>query len=87
MYEIYFCHQITHIVWNPFVNACMWQSQETGNTDTDRTEVFLQKVMDDHMDKISKPIGLFQQCSLNMAAGNQELMDSGYFSRQIFKHF
>ena len=39
------------------------------------------KVTDDHMDKIFKPIGLFQQCSLNMAAGNQELMDSGYFSK------
>ena len=39
------------------------------------------KVTDDHMDKIFKPIGLLQQCSLNMAAENQELMYSGYFPK------
>ena len=39
------------------------------------------KVTDDHMDKIVKSIGLLQQCSLNMAAENQELMYLGYFSK------
>ena len=39
------------------------------------------KVTDDHMDKIVKSIGLLQQCFLNMAAENQELMYLGHFSK------